>query len=550
MTATTATAAITTPWNRVRVTGTLTLMTPLTLGDGTTRPGEKNDKGETPQVARVARAPDGRALIPGSSLKGVLSSYLREHNVADGIRETMFGRFAKPRDDATGKSSDSGRGGCVEFGFSYSQTTFTAKGMDEAVEQSVAIDRVTRTAADRQLFAYETVPAGTTFDVELLGFQMTADDLAALLLALNGFSDATSPVRLGSGTSNDNGRAAWQMAAVQVMTDGEIQNWLSDTAPVADYWTKSASPNIASLPQVTRAGRNVLRFDIILRFDGWFLVRDPHASKKKADANESEQKPPDAFPCLNDQEHVVDPARSFRGVFRSQVERIGRTLNGAAGGDPVRDAVPGLVEALFGYAGGRTVLQCSEFVDVIPSQNVMNPSKGLPPDVVNGKRRPLFPREFVAIDRFTGGAAEHLKFECVAAWQPVLEGFIAIDFADLQQRCRQVSSHRKGGIPITPAAALGLLFLTLRDLIEDDLAFGMGAAKGFGQCQGSVSGTLASGDRPTVEKLLNAGSAAATAGSPSATPADLFSDPWIESLAATCIEAARIWLKSSQGAKS
>lgn len=205
----------------------------------------------------------------------------------------------------------------------------------------------------------------------------------------------------------------------------------------------------------------------------------------------------------------------------------------------MREAVPGLVEALFGDAGGRTVLPCGEFADVLPSQ-------GLPPDVVEGKRRPLFPRQFVAIDRFTGGSSEHLLFNCVAAWQPVLEGFIAINFEDLQQRCNQVSISLAKGTPrITTSAALGLLFLTLRDLIEGDLAFGMGAAKGFGQCHGSVSGTLASGDRVAVDQLLNATSSAATTGSSSATQAGLFPDPWIESLAAPCIDAARVWLKPS-----
>ena len=311
-----------------------------------------------------------------------------------------------------------------------------------------------------------------------------------------------------------------------------------------DYWEKSLPLDVAALPNLTKLPSNLLHFDVTLDFESWFLVRDPHKSKKKSeDQDQGDQKDPDAFPRLNGAGHVVNPARSFRGVLRSQAERIASTLNDDAGGDPVRDSSPGIIEVLFGFSGGRTVVHCSQFADPLPSEKV-NPQRGLPKSVEEGKSRPLFPREFVAIDRFTGGAAEHLKFDCVAAWQPKLQGVISIDVEDLRKRCLQISKQNNKTETLTSSAALGLLFLTLRDLIEGDLAFGMGAAKGFGQCRGVVSCTLASGDRGTVETVLK-GDIVVPADKPTSGGQGIkFAEPWLETLAASCVAAARKWLLS------
>ena len=193
----TTTVAIPAPelWNRIRIKGRLKLETPMTVGDGTTRPGEKNEDGTMSQVARIALTPDGKAMIPGSSLKGVLRAYLGNRGISKNVVDRLFGKPSLPK-DASGQSPDSGRGGSLEFGFAYSKRCFTSEQLNDTIEQSVAIDRVTRTASDRQLFACETVPAGTEFDIELLGFQISATEIGAILFGLEGFNDTR--IRSGS----------------------------------------------------------------------------------------------------------------------------------------------------------------------------------------------------------------------------------------------------------------------------------------------------------------------------------------------------------------
>lgn len=75
---------------------------------------------------------------------------------------------------------------------------------------------------------------------------------------------------------------------------------------------------------------------------------------------------------------------------------------------------------------------------------------------------PIFKmHDFLAIDRFTGGGAEGLKFDALAMWKPAFALRLYLDNPDPWE--------------------LGWLWLVLRDLIEGWLTVGFGSAKGFGQ---------------------------------------------------------------------
>lgn len=77
--------------------------------------------------------------------------------------------------------------------------------------------------------------------------------------------------------------------------------------------------------------------------------------------------------------------------------------------------------------------------------------------------------DFLAIDRFTGGGAEHFKFDALALWEPAFEVRIFLENPEDWE--------------------LGWLTLVLRDLAEGWLHVGFGAAKGFGQVK-ITEGTL------------------------------------------------------------
>src|SRR5439155_26026717 len=83
-------------------------------------------------------------------------------------------------------------------------------------------------------------------------------------------------------------------------------------------------------------------------------------------------------------------------------------------------------------------------------------------------------QEFLAIDRFTGGGVEGAKFNATAVYRPTLSGTIGVDLKTLERA--NVGRW-----------ALGLLTLTLRDLIEGDIRLGFGAAKGYGAVRAKTS---------------------------------------------------------------
>ena len=464
---------------RVRVHGQLRLESPLALHDGDVLRSERKDEdGQYAAIATVARAANGAAMIPGSSLKGALRAWLERHEIDARLVEGAFGREAKPK-RAGAHTTDQGQGGKFEFGFSYSSVDTT---LDD--EQSVAIDRVTRAASDRLLFARQVVPSGTVFKVEVLGFQLSAAELAALLVGFEAFNkpadESGERVRLGSGMNNDYGLATWKLLRADALDATEINAWL-DSGANDSPWQTARPIAVKELPNVCVVRRPRFGVDLKLDFTGWFLTKDPKQSKPKGSGASTDENDrlPDAFPLLDADGRVMLRPRGFRGAFRSQTERIARTLREDAGGDPNRDAPEGrsrIIEALFGDTSQRAAMRCSSFIDSRASWDGST-GNAIPDDVRRGERTALLKREFVAIDRFTGGAAEHLKFDCVAAWRPQLCGSISIDLDRLAKRCEQLN----------PAAAFGLLLLTLRDLCDGDVAFGFGWGKGFGECRASIT---------------------------------------------------------------
>jgi CRISPR/Cas system CSM-associated protein Csm3 (group 7 of RAMP superfamily) len=217
----------------------------------------------------------------------------------------------------------------------------------------------------------------------------------------------------------------------------------------------------------TPAVHSAVSLAITLNFESHFLVNDPSQT-----GTMEEEKPAHA-PLRDSAGRIVLPASSFRGALRSQAEKILRTLRGeqaacypdSKGPRPACEAVYSVSELrrlcpvcqLFGAPGWRSPLGISDF-----KTN----------DVVSDDE--LFIQEFLAIDRFTGGGAKGAKFNARAIYRPRLSGSISINLEALA---------RAGA----GCWALGLLTLTLRDMIEGDIRFGFGAAKGYGIARAKIA---------------------------------------------------------------
>jgi CRISPR/Cas system CSM-associated protein Csm3 (group 7 of RAMP superfamily) len=470
--------------NRYLITGQLTVRTPLHIGSGdiTQHDKLKVDDNEFIEIAAVAKAVKNKEgknqlkpYIPASTLKGNLRAWLETRVKEKSLLEKLFGASHQTKNAEGGKAEfwdaylaeaedwDAYLAEAEELTETETETQFPYWNPETqtGVQVGVTIDRRTRSARDKRLFYWEVVPPGVTFKVRITGQDLEDEEIALLLANLEGFNDQR-PVCLGSETAQNQGKMRWHSFNVQRLEAAQAIAWLNNPDDQGDMWSKG----LQSLDRQTEATlikmgqqliykestRPTLRLQMRLQFDSPFLVNDP--SKKEAKGE------PDFQPRCDATGRVLLPAKSMRGAIRSQAERIIRTLGGhACWIDDVKFACKPVQEIkavnddnlclacqLFGATGWQTPIRMSDFT-FVHSQ---------------GEN---FEQDFVAIDRFTGGGCEGAKFKAKASNAPLLEGTWEIDLQRVEPW------------------GLGLLALVIRDLMEADITFGYGAAKGYGRAR-------------------------------------------------------------------
>jgi len=437
-----------------RIEGILTTVTPLHIGDGDIT---KHDKLKDIEITSVVKDIDDRAYIPGTSLKGNIRSWLkRESCVPCNVLEELFGSEDSQKEDALG--------GKAEFWNAYALPEQSISSNSPYWEQkrlidvmvSVSIDRSKRTAIKEKLFHYEFVPPGVKFLLTIIIPYAGEDEVIPLIYALeHGFSD-DDPIIIGASSSNDWGKLNWKLNCISKIDPEDVRKWICDnSADKACDFVPLQEDEIETLLNKANelkinSSSKTEKINIKLKFKGPFLVNDP-SQVEKNETDKTENKGPDHIPRRNYENKVVLPASSFRGAFRSQAERIIRTLGGYAC-DPSDPCNPKeklcLACQIFGATGQKSLISFTDFVQCNEEENIR--------------------QEFVAIDRFTGGGAKSFKFSADAIIDPELEGTMAISE---KLKCWEI----------------GLLALTLRDLQDGDITFGFGSSKGYGKCEAETN---------------------------------------------------------------
>lgn len=506
------------------IRGTLTTLGPLHVGDGgagvvadRSQPASfcDNEKQES-DAATVCTDALGHACIPGSAIKGALRARIVAANQWDTTWDGLLG--------SKDASTPGAQGGKVEFSDAliprhatppvFAPRQGKAPQNDDlkpaptgvppywngkrwtGVVMSVCIDRRTRAAAEQLLYSLEYVPAGVAFDFELTGENLSDPEISRLLALLEWFNTKgdAPPLTLGAQASNIWGRMRWQRTAVERFTAADLAAWLVQEHPPCGYamCRPLDDRDVAAIAAEERrapgsSGARPIVVNLDLHFPGPLLVRDP---EQQARAKWSRQQTgpgakslPDATSLLDENGYPILPAKAVRGVLRSHAEAILRTIGAEVREPPKLDVVRNrqavaeqdLIAQLFGGPGWRAPLATSAFA--WPRDEAGCPI-GEP-----GWRR----QEFVAIDRFTGGAGTQKKFDASAVVGARLHGQLTLDL-DRLEGC--------------PAAIVGrgIVALLLRDLIEGDLSFGSKAAIGYGAC--IATGTVTDGESFPIEAWL------------------------------------------------
>lgn len=254
--------------NRYRITGTLKTASPLHIGTGEDPEPELTDAerkrlldeiGKVPRVSTIITDHRKKPLIPGSTLRGVLRHWLltvlqgagaqwattRDY-AGDGLFDlTQDEQSATVRDDFShlellfGTPLNAGKievwdAPCTTnslsiadrlLGWSPDRLTY--------VDTSVAIDPTTGTALDRLLYKAEVVPPGVSFEVSIVGQNLSETELGIVLLALEGFNSKIYPIHVGARSGRGYGRFEFALGDIYRLEQADLKIWLKTALAAA-----------------------------------------------------------------------------------------------------------------------------------------------------------------------------------------------------------------------------------------------------------------------------------------------------------------------------
>ncbi len=428
---------------RWRVSGTLVARTAIHVG---------GMAGDPDTDLPLARDGANRWCIPGTSLAGAFRAWWE---AAFGAKDTASLWGTVP------KKSGSPNDGWASF-IIVEDAPLTVPGGAVELRDGVGIDRIHGTAADRIKHDRAVLPAGTTLalsiTVEVERERSCAEIEAMLAHFLTALAEGRIP--LGAGRTRGLGRVALKKDGLLIRRQA-----LTDRKGILE--TLRTNGSVVSLDEMDRSGAAPAaprRLRVALTWE----PLGPVMSRAALDGLVV-----DALPLMGREGNTIRPlltGAGVKGVLRAQAERIVRTLlDLSADGhflDQVR--VP-LVRALFGDPGeaedkrlGRGALSVEDCYAEWKTD-----ADGHRTMIAEGKAPGWRAAHHVAIDRWTGGAAEGLLFSVLepqgVTWRPLV---LELDLTRLD--------------PEETLAALSLLLLVLDDLAAGRLPLGFAGNRGMG----------------------------------------------------------------------
>lgn len=497
--------------SRIRATGSLVADTPLHVGGAASMIGID---------LVLAANGSGELYIPASTIAGVLRSLVSTaESVPPACVTVMFGDTANGVTvGRTRARSDQG----IEAAslLVVEDAPLESVGISPEIRDHVVIDRRTGAAQTGKKFDRQIIPAGARFRFEVTlevpvgtspGQSLTPGQLEEWFVRIIG-TLARKGVRLGAATTRGLGQVR--------LHDVRVRRFTMDAQSVFDYLYRDEPSEVAREPDRERQipksadgnAPGVLMIGLSETHETWFgegVASDASLdiSVRCAASSPVLVKGPDSgdaidsFPLMttvNGKLVPVIPGSSIKGVIRTTAERIVSTVLGEpidsldSVGTPV---ACGPIWALFGaprhndldFKGfGRGALSVDDCTATEPQ---VDPVKWAELVAVakrprNGTGHEPFVAALdaaglskwrvamhVAIDRWTGGAADGRLFSELEPWD--------VEWPEIGLRldARRLSAAEAGTL-VSPA--LVLLSITLADLADRNFAVGHGTSRGLG----------------------------------------------------------------------
>lgn len=416
--------------------------------------------GDSSGIADLALLRDevtGRPILTGTTLAGALRAHLTGQLAADGRRDIpevadLFGQ------DRAGKAG--GVEEAVDEGRPSPLLTFDAVAYDACSEirDGVSLDPGRGTARDQAKYDMEVLPAGTQFALNFeLEIRRSMDEQHLLHLfarAISGLEDGA--IRLGARRTRGLGACSvshWKLKRWDLTTREGWMRYLSHANghPVEGDETfddlRAAFQRYGMELSMPTPRRSTATLALNIGVTGGMLVRQPVIFQGGSDRNLDV----DVIQFQSGGQAVI-PGSSLAGALRNRALRIARLLR-----EDQQDAEQ-RIAFLFGPAPDsrdRNKLTASR---LRVSECVLKEGKGLR----NAR---------VKIDRFSGGAVDGALFDEAPSYGA--HGRIILELLP-----------RPGDSEEEVEAALGLLLLTVKDLLDGDLPLGGTSSVGRGFVRG------------------------------------------------------------------
>ncbi|MCM8804080.1 MAG: RAMP superfamily CRISPR-associated protein [Candidatus Omnitrophica bacterium] len=405
--------------------GNICFDTPLHIGSG-----EESIQTD----ALFLRDTEGNLLLPGTSIAGAFLSHLKKilDNSYSGLLEEIFGREKKASkvifEDSVLKNENS-----------------------TIIRDGVGINRETLTAQDKAKYDREVVQPAFCFP-----FQMSVDYTfndnqneirKIILLGLEEFCNGH--ILLGGNKTRGEGFCHLNIEKVYSLDFSNLEclipflkNGLNGVG-ILTYEDYKKDVSFTSLKL-----NSIIRLEINYEI----LLKEPFVIKGRGEFEKEEfdTSPIKILKNLNSAVSYI-PGTSIKGPFRFRAEQILNTL-GLDCCDPTKNGGCGkcLICNLFGFSSKEGQIGRIYFKDLYPSNKELNEKKF----------------DFVAINRFTGGALPKAKFNAKVLTSGCFEGKIIIENPKEYE--------------------IALILQVFKDLYLSDLPIGYGKNKGFGRIQGII----------------------------------------------------------------
>lgn len=457
----------------LKLTGELLATTPLHVGGA----------GEDAAVDQaLAQNGAGHYYLPGTSLAGALRHW------ATAGQESLDANL-------WGSADEQGAASCILVDDAEQLDAETSAPPE--LWHGVGLDRYTGAAADKIKFDRQILPQCSRFGF-CLQIEAQQQNLAQARSLMGRLINALEAGHIGLGAGTGRGLGGIKLEHAQAR---EI-DWCSRAGVLAYLRQDEAADSASDLLQAWRSadpagttgttGAPVIHIEVLWQAEGPLMSKSAHEGLGVNGL-------PFLSAVANQEYAMVLPGSGIKGALRSQAERIVRTVLGQNLPPPAGDNhqhmdqlnLP-LIKEVFGCAaqgggqgttaapGGRRarlkVATCYAQSQRRPAQawadlalTVDTKSAPNASSQVWASAGDSFQRAFhVAVDRWTGGAAEHLLYSAVepmqTQWQPL----------------RWDLDLEAGSSPETGSAAFALVWLLLRDLAQGRLPLGYGVNRGYG----------------------------------------------------------------------